>query len=181
MEGNHYGWEYCGSWCADKLCTALKSIERNMQHSLIQEIMFYEFELDHNPAEATKNICYAKGEGIIDHSTAIRKKFCLGCKNLNEARSGRNKSIDFEAMLQAIEANLVTLKEYQVSLASNSPVWFVIFTKLANVFRAFELPLTLLKYRKSFAIYIQPFYHGSKVTQDQMLNGKILVWIQSSN
>ena len=29
----------------------------NVQFSLIQELMFYEFELEHNIIEATKTIC----------------------------------------------------------------------------------------------------------------------------
>ena len=49
--------------------------------------MLYKFELDHNTVvETTKNICYIKGEGAIDHSTVTRwfKKFFLGCKNHNQ-------------------------------------------------------------------------------------------------
>ena len=38
----------------------------NMQCGLIQEFMLYEFELDHNAAEATQNISSAKGEGTIN-------------------------------------------------------------------------------------------------------------------
>ena len=34
--------------------------------SLIQKIMSYEFELGNNAAEATKNICCAKGEKTVD-------------------------------------------------------------------------------------------------------------------
>ena len=46
--------------------------------------MLYEFELYHNAAKATKNICGVKGESTFDHSTVIKyfKKFCLGCKIL---------------------------------------------------------------------------------------------------
>ena len=41
----------------------------NMQCSLIQEFMFYKFELSNNAAEAIKTICRIKGEDTIDHST----------------------------------------------------------------------------------------------------------------
>ena len=41
----------------------------NMQHSLIQELMLYEFEMGHNTAEATTNTCCAKDVGAVDHST----------------------------------------------------------------------------------------------------------------
>ena len=34
--------------------------------------MLYEFKLDHNAMEATKNISCEKGEGPVDHSTVAR-------------------------------------------------------------------------------------------------------------
>ena len=36
--------------------------------------------------EATKNICFVKDEGAVDHSTVttLFKKFCSGCKNLDD-------------------------------------------------------------------------------------------------
>ena len=60
----------------------LKATEINMQPSLIWELMLYKFKLSHNTAEATKNICYAKDEGTVDHSTVTKwfKKFYSGCK-----------------------------------------------------------------------------------------------------
>ena len=61
--------------------------------------------------EATKNICCAKGESAVNHSRVIRwfKKFCLGCKSLEEhATSGRLKNMDAEALCQAVEANMVS-------------------------------------------------------------------------
>ena len=47
--------------------------------------MIYESELSHNAAEATKNICGAEDEGVVDHSRVIRwlKIFRSRCKNLN--------------------------------------------------------------------------------------------------
>ena len=37
------------------------------------------------------------------------EKFCLGCKNIDkQARSGRHKSMDSEAVLQVIEANMMS-------------------------------------------------------------------------
>ena len=68
-----------------------------------------ELELGHNTTEATKNIHHVKCEGTVDYSTVTRlfKKFCLGCKNLNnKAKSNRPKTIDFKDELQAIGANL---------------------------------------------------------------------------
>ena len=56
-----------------------------------------------------KKNCGAKNEG--DHSTVTRwfKTFCMDCKNLdNQAKSSRPKSMDSEAELHAIEANLVS-------------------------------------------------------------------------
>ena len=59
-----------------------------MRNSLIQELLFYKFELGRNTAEATKNICWAKSEDRIDFSVATRwlKKFQSDCKN-TEAKS----------------------------------------------------------------------------------------------
>ena len=82
--------------------------QRNVQCSLIWELMPYEFKLGHNAVKATKNICCAKGERSVDHKTITcrLKKFCSGCKNLdNQARLGRPKTIDSELVLQAKETN----------------------------------------------------------------------------
>ena len=43
----------------------------NEQRSLIRELMLYEFELGHDNAEDTKNICC---EGAVDNSTVRRPK-----------------------------------------------------------------------------------------------------------
>ena len=98
----------------------------NVRHSLIWQFMLYAFELGHNATEATKNICCTKSEGTVDHNTVTRwlKKNCLFYENLdNQAKSDR---LDSETMF----------KEYQTSLASHSPVWFVTFTNSAKAFRA---------------------------------------------
>ena len=50
----------------------LKVAQLNVQPNLIREVIFNEFELDHNAAETFKNICCAKGEDIIDHSRVNR-------------------------------------------------------------------------------------------------------------
>ena len=62
----------------------------------------------HNDLETTKNICCVKDEGAVDHATVTRwlQSFCSGCKNLdNQAKSGRPKTVNPGAVLQAIEAN----------------------------------------------------------------------------
>ena len=61
--------------------------------------MLYKFELGHNAMEATKNIC-VKGEDAVDHTvTKWFKKFCSGCKNLNDlSRPGRPKTMNSEAV-----------------------------------------------------------------------------------
>ena len=63
-----------------------------------------ELELGHIATETTKNICWAQGEGTVDHSTVTRgfKKFRLGCKNFDDqGKSGWPKSIDSEAVLKS--------------------------------------------------------------------------------
>ena len=65
--------------------------------------MLYEFQLAQNAVEVTKNICYMKGKSTVNHSTVTRwfKKFHSSCKNLDDqARSGRAKNLDSEAMLK---------------------------------------------------------------------------------
>ena len=73
--------------------------------------MIYEFELGNNITDAIKNICYMKDEGAVDLSIVTKRfeKFCSGCKNFkNQAMSGRAKTVDFETVLQVIEANPVS-------------------------------------------------------------------------
>ena len=46
----------------------LKAKEMNMEHSIIQELILYEFKLGHNAVKTTKNIHCTKGENPNDHS-----------------------------------------------------------------------------------------------------------------
>lgn len=64
----------------------LKSTQINVEYSLIQELMFYKFKLSHNAMEATKLIHCVKGEGAVDPNSGTRwfRKFCWGCKNLDD-------------------------------------------------------------------------------------------------
>ena len=69
--------------------------------------MLYEFEVEYNTTEAIKKkpSLWAKWRWV-DYSTITRlvKKFCLGCKNLDDhTMSGRSKIMDSEVMLQAVE------------------------------------------------------------------------------
>ena len=90
----------------------------NMQCSRIQEFILYEFELDHNPAEATKKICYVKGESAVNHNAVSRwsKKFYTSLKNLdNQARSGRLKTIDYKAVLQVMRQTQRVSDKFSIS------------------------------------------------------------------
>ena len=63
--------------------------------------MLYEFELDHNTMEATKNICYPKCEDIVDLTTAHR-----WFKNIDDQESSdRPKIMGSKAVIQAIGSN----------------------------------------------------------------------------
>ena len=44
----------------------------NVHHSLILELIHYEFEKDYNVTRATKNFSCAEGDGSIDNSKATR-------------------------------------------------------------------------------------------------------------
>ena len=83
----------------------LKAAQLNVQCSLIQELMLYGFKLSYCTTEAPKNICCAKGGGDVDHSSVTWwfKKFHSDCKNLNN--QARSKTVNFEAMIKAIEVN----------------------------------------------------------------------------
>ena len=73
--------------------------------------MIYDFILSHNATEATKHIRCTKGEGEVDHTTVTRwlKKCRSSCLNLDDqARWGKLKIEDSEAMFEAIETNLVS-------------------------------------------------------------------------
>ena len=61
-------------------CTA------EVPHSLIQELLLYDFQLNHNATEAPKKVCCTKSKGAVDHSMVTRclKKFILVCKNLDD-------------------------------------------------------------------------------------------------
>ena len=90
----------------------------------MQKLLLYKFELNHNAKEAMKNISCMKGEGAVDKSTVKRwfKKFCLGCKNLDDqAKSSSPKTMDSEITVQAIDANLISKFSIQYSLSSSWP------------------------------------------------------------
>ena len=102
-----------------------------------------------NAEEATKNICCAKVENTVDYSTVTKwfKKFCLGCKNLdNQARSGRPKNINSKVMLQAIKVNKVNNTQRVSGRPSISQSNY-----LHNPRKRYtKLCLRLLKYYKTF-------------------------------
>ena len=37
----------------------------NVQYSLIQELMIYNFKMGYNLVQVTKNVCYVKEEGTV--------------------------------------------------------------------------------------------------------------------
>ena len=47
----------------------LKVAKMNVQPNLIRELILYVFELDYNATVATKDICCAKSECAVDHTT----------------------------------------------------------------------------------------------------------------
>ena len=78
----------------------LKTARMNT-HQLIQKLMLYKFELGHNVTEPTKNICCARREGAVNHSSITRwfEKLCLVCKNFDIQTSlGRSRTVDSKAI-----------------------------------------------------------------------------------
>ena len=129
-----------------------KAAQMNVQCSLIiiQELMLNKFTMGHNTMEANEKRLLCKRWGPFDHSSITRcfKKFCSGCKNLDyQTRSDKSKTVDSKVMPHNIETDLwqVALGEYQVSLTSHNPVWFITFIDLAEASRTAELCLKLPK------------------------------------
>ena len=89
-------------------CISFEVAQMNEHSSLIWELIFYEFELDNNTGEVTKNSCWAKGEVAFDHSNQV-KEFRFDCKNRgDQVISGLPKIINFKVILQAMEENLLS-------------------------------------------------------------------------
>ena len=139
--------------CALLLCVCvcvcvLKAAQRNVQHSLIRELMLYGFQQGHKAAEETKNICCVKGKYELDHCTVIKlsKTFHSGCKNVDDqAKSGRPKTVDFEATV----ANLASSSRRvsgEFSISKYSVVFY--FYDLGVAELCFNLP----KYCKTFEL-----------------------------
>ena len=89
----------------------MKAAQINKQHSLIQELILYEFKLGYNVIETTKNI-YTKLEGVVDYNTVTRLLKSIlftGCKDPDDqARSSKPKTMNYDAVLQATETNPVS-------------------------------------------------------------------------
>ena len=91
-----------------------------LRKSLIQELIHYEFELFHNARET---------------ATRWFKKFHSRCKNLDDqAKSGWPKTMNSEAVLQAIEANSVcsiqrVSSEIGISHTHSAYIYIYIYTK----------------------------------------------------
>ena len=105
-----------------------------VQRSLIQESMLYKFKLSHNVSEATENICYEKCEGGGYPSALTRRfdKFCKGCNNFDDqVRSSKPKSVDFEAVLKAMEANSASKQPESFRRIQHSNI-FVTFTTMVK-------------------------------------------------
>ena len=74
--------------------------------------MLYGVEQGHKITEATKNI-FVEDEGTVNHSTinGWLKKFLSSSKILNDQeKSGRPKSVNSNAVLQAVETNRVCFR-----------------------------------------------------------------------
>ena len=114
--------------------------------------MLHKFELGYKDAEIAKNICCAKSESAVDHSTITKclNRFRSGYKNLDGyVRSGRPKTVDSEAVLQAIEANPGSMRrDWYLSEMS-----FVIFMTSVEISGASEWGLTLPNYYEIFASF----------------------------
>ena len=106
----------------------------------IRECLLFEYKLQHSSAEATRNICQAKGEGAVSKSTAKRwfahfRQQCFSLKD--QQRSGRPTEINLGELQQAIESDS-TLTQCQLAsrLRCTQPNIHHHFRKLRLVSRA---------------------------------------------
>ena len=128
-----------------------KAVQMDVQRCLIRELILYEFELDHNAsAEEIKNIWRVKEENAV-----IRwlKKFRSSCTNRNnQTRSVKPKSMDPEAVLPTIEANLTScIRRVSGELGISEPSVIRHFHDLGKSIRScWIVPHVQLKYCKTF-------------------------------
>ena len=81
----------------------LKVVKTNVQRSLSRALMVYDVELGPYAVEATKNIFCVKGEEAVS-----LPEFRSSYKNLDDhVMSGRPKTVDSKAVLQATEAKSI--------------------------------------------------------------------------
>ena len=73
--------------------------------------MLYMRRLGFNAAEATKNICYMKGEGAVDQTVEYVDNsinFSLVARISTMRQSQVGQKLDSKALLKAMEANLMS-------------------------------------------------------------------------
>ena len=102
----------------------LKAVERNVQCSLRQELLLYEIELSHSGAEVTKNICFANGEGAVNHITVSRrfKKFHSFKKtSIRKSQVSQKLWIAKPCSKPKRQIQRVALGEYKISSAFRVP------------------------------------------------------------
>ena len=112
--------------------------------------MLYEFKLGYNTVKTTKNISSAKGEGTIDYSYQKVEEILLKLQEYwLSGKVGRLKTMDSQAVLQLIEANLASSIQ-RVSGELSISVWLITFVTSAKAYTATKLCLTLSKYYKTY-------------------------------
>ena len=117
----------------------LKATQMNRQHSLIQEHMFYTFELGYNAMEATRNICCVKHEDTVDHSTVTNLAQVAGSLTIRQVHFGLKPQILRLCSKPWRQIWCVVLEEYQTL----SP--YVTITTLAKASKAAKLCLIILQ------------------------------------
>ena len=120
----------------------------NVQHSLIREHKPYEFEQDHNAADATKNISSEEDKGVVDYSTVTRwfKKFRSECKYFDDqAKSCKSKT---QAVIQALTVS--NTRRYQPTTGFHNPVLLVTYVTSSKAFKDNWLLLLVTKIFQNF-------------------------------
>ena len=97
----------------------LMTAQVNVQHNQISELILNDFKPGHNTVETSKNVCFTKGEGAVDHSIETRclKNFAWVAKTLMivQAHIGLKPLIPRPCSKPKRQIQWVALGQYQLS------------------------------------------------------------------
>ena len=127
----------------------------NVQHSLIWELILYEFKLGHNTTEVTKNTYCMKGEGPVDYNSSNQMVSKILLRLQEPQQSGkfrvRLKTLDSVAVVLALEINPVS-STWSVSgeLSISQPSLVNHLHNLSKSIQSYQIVLQVTKILQNF-------------------------------